>query len=74
VNIWKNRCYFEGIPDSISAELSRSKRIPNYKAIALAILRNDHNLYSLGFSERHSDIVEMLTKRTADSKQLVLFK
>lgn len=38
----------------------KSLRAPSYKAIAMAILRNDHNLYALGFSERESSVVSTL--------------
>jgi len=40
----------------------KSLRAPCYQAIALAILRNDHNLYALGFSERGSALVSNLVE------------
>ena len=47
-NLWKNRCYENGIPDEVQAKVMKSKRAPSYKAIALAILKNDHSLQTLG--------------------------
>jgi predicted phosphoadenosine phosphosulfate sulfurtransferase len=44
------------LPDGVM----KSLRAPSYKAIAMAILRNDHNLYALGFSERESNVVSTL--------------
>ena len=38
----------------------KSMRAPSYKAIALAILKNDHNMYSLGFGERESRLCDFL--------------
>lgn len=41
----------------------QSLRAPSYKAIAIAILKNDMNLYSLGFSspayERQQQVAHM---------------
>jgi len=54
----------------------KSSRAPSYKAIALAILRNDHNMYSLGFSERTSEtlnrIIEM-NREPVESLNMDLF-
>jgi predicted phosphoadenosine phosphosulfate sulfurtransferase len=59
----------------------QSGRAPSYKAIALAILRNDLHMYSLGFStpsyERQLEIVErarLLTGAQSLNSQLDLFK
>jgi len=55
----------------------KSSRAPSYKAIALAILRNDHNMYSLGFSERSSEIVSRIIEMQRvmpESKNLDLFE
>ncbi len=45
---WERRCYTDGIPDEVPAEIA--DLVPSYKRIALAILRNDHILKSLGFT------------------------
>lgn len=46
---WETRCYTEGIPDEVETLLQKSGRAPSYKAIAMAILKNDHHLTTLGF-------------------------
>lgn len=53
----------------------KSNRAPSYKAIALAVLRNDHNLYALGFTERESETVSSLMQiaKEKSEKQLRLF-
>lgn len=70
------RCYSNGIPDCVPDGAMRSMRVPSHKAIALAILRNDHNLYTLGFSEREnktvSDLIQMNKKE--QGKNMDLFK
>lgn len=54
VETWESRCYQGGIPDEVPAGIAASGRAPSYKAIAMAILRNDHSCKSLGLSGRHS--------------------
>ena len=54
VSTWESRCYKDGIPDEISNLLEKSNRVPSYKAIAIAILKNDLTLKSLGFSGKES--------------------
>lgn len=77
IKTWENRCYKDGIPDEIDDLLIKACRAPSYKSIALAILRNDHNLYSLGFSQRESklvsSIVEIHKEKYKDNSQMGLF-
>jgi len=57
VSIWETRCYESGIPENVPDNIMKSNRAPSYKSIALAILRNDHNLYGLGFAQRESEVL-----------------
>lgn len=52
---WEQRCYFDGIPDKAPVKLERTLRVPSYRMIALAILKNDLQLKTLGFSGKESD-------------------
>jgi predicted phosphoadenosine phosphosulfate sulfurtransferase len=45
VKMWEGRCYSEGIPDEPPPELFH--RIPSYKLIAFAILRNDSEMLGI---------------------------
>ena len=47
--------YSDGIPDEVPDELMRLGLAPSYKAIAIAILKNDLQFTSLGFPGKHSD-------------------
>jgi len=49
VKQWLKRGYSE-IPDEVPDQLSQECLAPSYKAIAMAILKNDVSLSSLGFS------------------------
>jgi predicted phosphoadenosine phosphosulfate sulfurtransferase len=73
--LWEDRCYSDGIPDEVPEKLAKSLRVPSWKAIAIAILRNDHQLKTLGFSGTHTDWAEALKreKERIESDQLDLF-
>ena len=81
VQTWRRRCYSTDIPDEVPKKVMQSGRAPSYKAIALAILRNDLQLYSLWFStpsyEKQLEIVErarLLTGAPSPDLQFDLFK
>ena len=48
---WLKCGYPMDIPDHVPHVLMQKNLAPSYKAIALAILSNDINLHSLGFSD-----------------------
>ena len=39
IKTWESRCYKNGIPDEVPKEIF--DKVPSYKAIAMAILKND---------------------------------
>lgn len=51
---WKSQGYASGIPDEAPDVLVKQNLAPSYKAIAMAILKNDHNMESLGFTPKKS--------------------
>lgn len=70
MNTWEKRCYNEGIPDKVPVGLMRSMRVPSYKALAIAILKNDFNLLSVGFSRKETDLSnELLEADRVDRDQ-----
>lgn len=52
----------DGIPDEVSDLLMKSMRVPSYKAIAIALLKNDMTLKTLGFEGKYSVWSELLDK------------
>lgn len=50
LTMWERQGYSSGVPDTVLDDLMHERLAPSYKAIALAILKNDHGLQSLGFS------------------------
>lgn len=59
INKWQSRCYPE-LPDESPDDIF--DQVPSYQRIALAILRNDHSLKSLGFNPPHSEYYDMLKR------------
>jgi predicted phosphoadenosine phosphosulfate sulfurtransferase len=72
--MWENRCYNDGIPDRVPKKVMASNRAPSWKAVAIAILKNDHNLLSLGYSPPKSSFADKIKaeKRHSDSNQLCM--
>lgn len=50
VSLWKHRGYPNGIPDECPVELEANNKVPSYRMICRAIMRNDVALSTLGFS------------------------
>ena len=71
--MWENRCYFDGIPDEVPHKLAASGRVPSYKAIALAILRNDWRSIGFGFAENDQTRYLMQKRKSQNSGQTDLF-
>lgn len=47
---WKQRCYSDGIPDEAPIRLEKLNKVPSYRMICLAIMKNDTHLETLGYS------------------------
>ena len=54
VTTWRGRGYGDGIPDEVPEVLAKQQLAPSFKAIAIAILKNDHALTTLGFAAPQS--------------------
>ena len=50
IRTWKARGYSDDVPDEVPAVLMQQQLAPSYRAIATAILKNDHAMKSLGFA------------------------
>lgn len=66
VSKWKTRCYSTDIPDEAPEQLSKLNRVPSYKAIAMAILRNDTAFHSIGFSRKETSLSVYLRSAGTD--------
>jgi predicted phosphoadenosine phosphosulfate sulfurtransferase len=64
--MWEERCYREGIPDEAPFELG--DKVPSYKKICIAILKNDTNLVSLGYKTKYSKYYSVLKRIEIDAR------
>lgn len=62
IKTWKTRGYPEDIPDEVPEKLMQLGLAPSYKAICIAILKNDHPMQSLGFTPKKSEWYNKLKK------------
>lgn len=54
IKTWESRCYFDGIPDEAPIELERLDKVPSYRKICIAIMKNDKQLKTLGQESKKS--------------------
>lgn len=60
VEDWKNKCYSNGIPDEAPSRLESLNKVPSYRQICLAILKNDFQLKTLGKSRKRNLLYEKI--------------
>lgn len=68
IKTWENRCYFNGIPDEAPYELEIRNKVPSYRRICYAILKNDITLKSLGYSPKKSEYYSYFKKIEIEKK------
>ena len=74
---WESKCYYNGLPDEVPNEIS--SMVPSYKRICIAIMKNDVNLESLGYSrpvcKAYSELkrIEISQRHSKHAKQLSLW-
>jgi predicted phosphoadenosine phosphosulfate sulfurtransferase len=65
---WETKCYYNGIPDEVELRLEQLNKVPNYKQICMAILKNDFQLEILGFTKKHSLIYSEFKRIELENK------
>lgn len=68
VETWREQGYPDDIPDEVPLVLMQQQLAPSYQAIAVAILKNDHALTSLGFSAPTSKWYGILKRIEIDNR------
>ena len=80
IKTWEGRCYSNGIPDEVPSRLTELNKAPSYRQIAIAIMKNDNHLETLGFSRpkclAYDNIkrAELIQRKVIKVVQLRLFK
>jgi predicted phosphoadenosine phosphosulfate sulfurtransferase len=62
VEKWEGRGYADGIPDEADPKLEGLGRVPSYRLICKAILKNDVALTSLGYTRPNCDSYGVLKR------------
>lgn len=62
VHWWKERGYPEGIPDEADIHLEAAKKVPSWKRVCKALLRNDYWCKGLSFTQTKSTAYEKYKK------------
>ena len=75
LQMWKDRCYSDGIPDELPELLVKTNRAPSWKKIAICILKNDLKLRGLGFTEAgyNAALIKSIEAANKDDPQMDLF-
>ena len=59
---WEAKGYPEGLPDEAPYELESNDLVPSYRRICRALLKNDLNLQSLGFTKPSCELYNILKR------------
>ena len=68
---WKSRGYQNGIPEEAPPKLEAHNKAPSYRTICHAILKNDRNLLTLGFSRPDCRIYNQLKRQELISRGVI---
>jgi predicted phosphoadenosine phosphosulfate sulfurtransferase len=74
---WERKGYKYGIPDEAPIELEKLNIVPSYRKICIALMKNENNLETLGFSRKKTLVYSELKRieieqRYIKNKQLKL--
>lgn len=69
---WESKCYKNGIPDSAPLLLEENGRVPSYRLICKAILKNDKNLELLGYQRSPCCLYTTIKQQELVNKNKIL--
>lgn len=62
IRSWEHRGYPHGIPDEAPAALEAQNKVPSYRTICLAIMKNDTPLLTLGYTREPCEAYNVLKR------------
>lgn len=62
IDKWLSQGYSEGLPDEADERLEAMCKVPSYRMICKAILKNDLALQTLGYSKENCEAYGMLKR------------
>ena len=68
---WVKKGYFNGIPDNAPLRLEHLNKVPSYRKICIAILKNDIQLKSLGIERDKCLLYDMIKKQELKERGVI---
>lgn len=62
IRSWKTRGYQDGLPDEAPETLESLCRVPSWRMVCLAIIKNDHALATLGYGRPRCQLYDDLKR------------
>lgn len=72
IQAWNRQGYSDDIPDEVPDVLMNYFLAPSYRAIAIAILKNDNSFQSLGFTPSYSPWYKTLKKMELQERGVIV--
>lgn len=69
VKTWEGRDYSDGIPDEADPNLEAYGKVPSYRRICRAIIKNDRALITLGYSRPFSEVYNALKRIEIEGRE-----
>jgi predicted phosphoadenosine phosphosulfate sulfurtransferase len=63
VDKWLTQGYPDGIPDEAPSRLEDLNKVPSYRLICKAIIKNDYALQTLGYSRQPCELYNILKRK-----------
>lgn len=68
---WITTVYLNDLPDEAPRRLEELNKVPSYKQICMALLKNDSQLKSLGYTPKSSRYYSMLKRKELEEKGII---
>lgn len=72
IKTWEGRGYRSGLPDEAPDVLERNGKVPSYRLICLAIMKNDTALASLGYARETCEAYTALKRIELRKRGVIL--
>lgn len=69
ISKWLSQGYSEGLPDEADERLEAMCKVPSYRMICKAILKNDLALQTLGYSKENCEAYGMLKRIEIEARE-----
>lgn len=68
---WTTTVYLNDLPDEAPRRLEELNKVPSYRQICIALLKNDCQLKSLGYTPKSSRYYSMLKRKELEEKGII---